>query len=158
MLGIYRPPEHYRWKPDTSSRVGQLSQRGIREGGPQQVGAMVHNRPIASCNTAINLPWATVGADAPAVSRKVTLVLSRNQPSVVEIDTKRINTLRYFERLLLTMLASLRYTIPILLVCSVASDSAQAGDSDPYFPKPTYFKSYFRRADTRIELQPPLHF
>jgi outer membrane protein TolC len=77
---------------------------------------------------------------------------------VVEIDTRRINTLRYFERLLLTMLVSWRYTIPILLVCSVASGSAQAGDSDPYFPKPTYFKSYLRRADTRVELQPPLHF
>jgi hypothetical protein len=89
---------------------------------------------------------------------ELSLVLSRNQPSVVEIDTKRINTLRYFERLLITMLVSWRYTIPILLACSVASDAAQAGDSDPYFPKPSYFKSYLRRADTRVELQPPLHF
>ncbi|HEV1286142.1 MAG TPA: hypothetical protein VNU44_12545, partial [Bryobacteraceae bacterium] len=64
-----------------------------------------------------------------------------------------INTLCYLQRLYLTMLVSWRCTIPLLLVCSV-----YAGDSDPYFPKPSYFKSYLRRADTRVELQPPLHF
>jgi outer membrane protein TolC len=71
---------------------------------------------------------------------------------------ERINTLRYFERQLLTMLVSWRCTIPVLLLCSFALEVAQAGDSDPYFPKPSYFKSYLRHADTRLELQAPLHF
>ena len=56
------------------------------------------------------------------------------------------------------MLVSLRCTLRLLLVCSLASDVAEAGDSDPYFPKPSYFKSYLRHADTRVELQVPLHF
>jgi outer membrane protein TolC len=69
-----------------------------------------------------------------------------------------INTLYYLQRLYLTMLVSWRCTIPLLFVCSLSSDVAHAGDSDPYFPKPSYFKSYLRHADTRVELQPPLHF
>ena len=31
-------------------------------------------------------------------------------------------------------------------------------DSDPFFPQPGYFKTNFRRANTRVELQAPLHF
>jgi outer membrane protein len=52
------------------------------------------------------------------------------------------------------MLVSWRCTIPLLLVCSLTS----AGDSDPYFPQPSYFKAYLRHADTHVELQAPLHF
>lgn len=56
------------------------------------------------------------------------------------------------------MLLPARSAIGLLLACSVALDTARAGDSDPYFPKPSYFNSYLRRADTRVELQPPLLF
>lgn len=52
------------------------------------------------------------------------------------------------------MLVSWRYTIPILLACLAASDAAQAGDSDPYFPKLSYFKSYLRRADHAWSFSP----
>src|SRR5580658_9183207 len=33
---------------------------------------------------------------------------------------------------------------------------ASAADSDPYFPKPSYFKKYFARTVTKVELQPPV--
>lgn len=66
--------------------------------------------------------------------------------------------MRYLRRLYLTMLPSLRCAVVILLACLMASDAAQAGDSDPYFPEFSYFRSYLRRAETRVELEPPLHF
>lgn len=33
---------------------------------------------------------------------------------------------------------------------------AGAADDDPYFPKPSYFKKYFARTVTKVELEPPL--
>ncbi len=40
----------------------------------------------------------------------------------------------------------------------MTSQVAQSGDSDPFFPKPSYFKAYLGRANTHVELQAPLHF
>jgi outer membrane protein len=56
------------------------------------------------------------------------------------------------------MPVSLRSAIAILIVCLMTSQVAQSGDSDPFFPKPSYFKAYLGRANTHVELQPPLHF
>jgi len=45
----------------------------------------------------------------------------------------------------------------VWLLLAALCAPAWGGDSDPYFPKPAYFQTYFKRADTRVELLPPLH-
>lgn len=52
------------------------------------------------------------------------------------------------------MTQSLRVAIVVL----VWSGAACAADQDPYFPKPSYFKKYFGRVVTKVELEPPVHF
>jgi outer membrane protein TolC len=42
-----------------------------------------------------------------------------------------------------------------LVVCAAL---AHAADQDPFFPKPSYFKKYFARTVTKVELQPPVRF
>ena len=42
----------------------------------------------------------------------------------------------------------------LLLVWSAA---ASAADQDPYFPKPAFFRKYFARVVTKVELAPPVH-
>jgi outer membrane protein len=37
------------------------------------------------------------------------------------------------------------------------SGAARAADQDPYFPKPSYFRKYFARVVTKVELEPPVH-
>lgn len=39
----------------------------------------------------------------------------------------------------------------------IGSVAACAADQDPYFPKPSYFKKYFARVVTKVELVPPAH-
>jgi outer membrane protein TolC len=46
---------------------------------------------------------------------------------------------------------------PAVLILTVAH-AAGAADSDPYFPKPSYFKKYFARTVTKVELEPPAKF
>jgi outer membrane protein TolC len=41
-----------------------------------------------------------------------------------------------------------------LLICS---GLAPAADQDPYFPKPSYFRKYFARVITKVDLEPPVH-
>ena len=43
----------------------------------------------------------------------------------------------------------------LTLVLAVA---ASAANQDPYFPKPSYFKKYFARTVTKVELAPPVRF
>ena len=43
----------------------------------------------------------------------------------------------------------------ITIMLAVAS-MAHAADDDPFFPKPSYFKKYFARPVTTVELQPPV--
>ena len=51
----------------------------------------------------------------------------------------------------------LRLTRPLLLTLLIAT-LANAADQDPFFPKPSYFKKYFARTVTSVELQPPVKF
>lgn len=53
------------------------------------------------------------------------------------------------------MLRSLR---PLTLVVLAAAATACAADQDPFFPKPSYFRKYFARTVTRVELAPPAKF
>src|SRR5262249_11673060 len=48
----------------------------------------------------------------------------------------------------------LRRTLALLF----ASLFANAADQDPFFPKPSYFKKYFARTVTKVELEPPVKF
>jgi len=45
-------------------------------------------------------------------------------------------------------------TLSLLMLACVA----HGADQDPYFPKPSYFRKYFARTVTKVELQPPLKF
>jgi outer membrane protein len=45
--------------------------------------------------------------------------------------------------------------LAILLL--VWSDAARAADQDPYFPKPAFFRKYFARVVTKVDLDPPVH-
>jgi outer membrane protein len=52
----------------------------------------------------------------------------------------------------------IRRAVHWLLAVCLYTPSIQAGDGEPFFPKPSYFKVYFGSANTRVELEPPLHF
>src|SRR5437764_10138543 len=47
----------------------------------------------------------------------------------------------------------LKVLIPALLALA---GLVQAGDDDPFFPKPSYFKKYFAQPITQVELQLPV--
>ncbi len=48
----------------------------------------------------------------------------------------------------------LRRTVALLLAAALGN----AADQDPFFPKPSYFKKYFARTVTKVELEPPVKF
>ncbi|HWZ31826.1 MAG TPA: TolC family protein [Bryobacteraceae bacterium] len=47
---------------------------------------------------------------------------------------------------------------PLTLSLLTLACIAHGADQDPYFPKPSYFRKYFARTVTKVELQPPLKF
>ena len=47
---------------------------------------------------------------------------------------------------------------PLTLSLLMLACIAHGADQDPYFPKPSYFRKYFARTVTKVELQPPLKF
>jgi len=47
---------------------------------------------------------------------------------------------------------------PLTLTLLTLACIAHGADQDPYFPKPSYFRKYFARTVTKVELQPPLKF
>src|SRR5215472_15490159 len=52
------------------------------------------------------------------------------------------------------MLLSFKTLTLTVFICA----SARGADQDPYFPKPSYFKKYFARTVTKVELEPPARF
>jgi outer membrane protein len=49
-------------------------------------------------------------------------------------------------------------SIQLLMAVLLAACAARAGDNDPFFPKPSYFKKYFARTVTKVELALPAKF
>ncbi len=76
----------------------------------------------------------------------------------MKIVTNMINTFALRRRLTLSMLTPLRRAVSSLLILCGAGCRAEAADSDAVFPQPSYFRDYFGRANTHVELAPPLHF
>ena len=52
----------------------------------------------------------------------------------------------------------LQLSRPLTIAVLICSAVASAADQDPYFPKPSYFRKYFARAVTKVELEPPVRF
>jgi len=44
----------------------------------------------------------------------------------------------------------------LLCILLLGAPGAYAGDNDPYFPKPSYFRKVFGSAPTRVDLAPPV--
>lgn len=52
----------------------------------------------------------------------------------------------------------MRQSLRPLTIAVLLAAAASGASQDPYFPKPSYFKKYFARTVTKVELAPPVRF